>query len=163
LAHVLSNPDQEIMSYDAANVRFYNKAFSITTLNNDGSETYPDSRMQPQWYITIPFPLGSVVDSTYATRFAPPRAGIDLPLNITTRTSSRYLQAWLGSRSMAGDLANVADAGAVDPSYADAAKLNMSPGFNHFDSLERAGDFDVYSLSTATSKRVVINVKQLAG
>src|SRR5262249_15106342 len=130
-----------------SNVRFYNKTFSVTDLNYNGSTTDHDSRLQPQWYVTIPI---------FWTSF-------DIPVNITTQNSYTFLQTVLGSRSTAGDLANVADAGAVDSSYADGGKWNMSPGFSLTAYLQQTGDFDVYNLSTATSKNVVINVKRVTG
>lgn len=147
LAHVLSSPGQEIMSYDASNVFFANQTFDITTLNNNGTSTSPDSRLQPQWYVG------------YST----PWLTIRVPVNITTQNSYTYLQAVLGARSTSGDLRNVADITAVDPAYVDAGMWYASPGFNLTAYVQRPGDYDVYALSSASSRYVQIDLKQVAG
>ena len=147
LAHVLSSPGQEMMSYDAGNVRFYNQTFNITNLNYNGTTTAPDDNVQPKWHIDYDFGFFH----------------FQFPVNITTQNSYTYLQAVLGARSTAGDLANVADNGAVDPSYADGGMWSATTGFDLTAYMQRSGDFDVYALSTATSKTVQIDVRRIAG
>jgi hypothetical protein len=146
LAHVLSNPDPEIMSYDAANVRFVNKTLNITDLNYSPSTgtTYNEPLLQPQWRTTLnvgPFELSFLN-------------------TITTQNSYTYLQAALGARSTAGDMANVADAGAVDSAYADGATSTLTVGSTFHASINRRGDFDVYSFTPETSRWVIINAKR---
>ncbi|HYV35416.1 MAG TPA: hypothetical protein VE988_06915 [Gemmataceae bacterium] len=147
LAHVLTSPDQEVMSYDATNTRFVNKTFNITTINNSGTSTSSDTTMQPEWHIDVPYIFGT----------------FSFPVNITTQNSYTYLQTVLGARSTAGDLANVADATAVDASYADGGMWTANTGFNLTAYIQRSGDFDVYALNTVTAKTVQIDVKQIAG
>jgi hypothetical protein len=147
LAHVLSSPSPEMMSYDAANTRFINQTFNITDLNNDGTSTTHDPGHAPKWYQTIDFGWFHY----------------DFPVTITTQNSYTFLQTVLGARSTAGDLANVADSTAVDPNYVDGGMWNAGPGFNLTAYMQRPGDYDVYSLSTSKSRQVAIDVKQIAG
>ena len=147
LAHVLSSPAQEMMSYDAGNVRFYNQTFNITNLNYNGTTTAPDDNVQPKWHIDYDFGFFH----------------FQVPVNITTQDSYTYLQAVLGARSTAGDLPNVADLGAVDPTYVNGAMWSATPGFDLTAYIQRPGDFDVYALSAATSRTVQIDLRQIAG
>jgi hypothetical protein len=148
LAHVLSSPDPEIMSYDSSNVRFVNKTFNITDLNYNGTSTVHDPGHAPKWHIHIPLPFGG---------------GIDFPVPITTQNSYTFLQTTLGARVTSGDFANIADSGAVDGSYVDGFKPSVGVGSSIIGGIQRAGDYDVFTLSTPTSRSVVIDVKKLAG
>src|SRR5262249_1231494 len=144
LVHVLSNPDQEIMSYDATNVRFVNKTFNITDLNYNPStgSNYDEPKLQPKWYTYWNFGFGS----------------IQILNTITTQDSFTYLQTALGNRSTAGDFANIADPTAVDSSYVDGTMYTMSVGSSVTASIGRPGDFDVYSFTPTVSQWVTIDV-----
>src|SRR5207245_6981949 len=85
LVHVLSSPDQEIMSYDAGNVRFVNKTFNVTDLNYNPStgSNYDEPKLQPAWY--------NYIDVGWFS--------LSVLTNITTQDSYTYLQAALGARS----------------------------------------------------------------
>jgi hypothetical protein len=146
LVHVLSSPDPEIMSYDAANVRFIDETLNITDLNYNPSTgtNYHEPDLQPQWRTTL------IVGGYAVSRLS----------TITTQNSYTYLQAALGARSMAGDMANVADARAVDSSYADGAASTLTLGSTFNASVSRRGDFDVYSFTPETSRWVIFNAKR---
>jgi reprolysin-like metallo-peptidase family M12B len=147
LVHVLSNPDQEIMSYDAANVRFVNKTFTITDLNYNPStgSNYNEPWLQPKYKTYINF------------------GWFQVPFvnTITTQNSFTYLQAALGPRSTIGDFANVADTTAVDSAYVDGTTWVMSVGSSVTAGVNRSGDFDVYSFTPASSQWVTIDAKRL--
>jgi hypothetical protein len=149
LAHVLSNPDDEIMSYDDSNVLFVNKTFNITDLNNNGTSTTHDPDHAPEWYVHYDFGWFS----------------FNLPVTITTQNSFTFLKAVLGARPVAGDFANVADSGAVDPSYADGSLTSVSPGADVYAYLQQTGDYDVYNLSSSSflGRWVTIDVKRPSG
>lgn len=147
LAHVLTSPSPEVMSYDASNTRFVNQTFSITNLNNNGTSLVNDSRLQPQWYQRYTF-----VGFT-----------IELPVNIVTQNSYTYLQSVLGSRSAAGDYANVADASTVDSAYVDGSRPSLSVGSSVTAYLQTRGDFDVYQLYSSYTRTVQINVTRPTG
>jgi hypothetical protein len=147
LAHVLSSPSQEIMSYDAANVRFYNTTFNITNLNNNGTSTSADPAHEPEWHIDYNFWFGT----------------IQLPVTITTQNSYTFLQTVLGARSTSGDFANVADSTAVDSTYADGSLTNVSVGSTSYAGIQRSGDFDVYQFYSSTTRQVSIDVSAYAG
>ncbi len=147
LGHVLSSPDKEMMSYDASNVRFINKTFNITDLNYNGTTTAPDPDHAPKWHDDINFIFFT----------------LQVPVKITTQNSYTFLQTVLGSRSTAGDFGNVADATAVDATYTDGSRPNITVGSSYTASVGRPGDFDVFQLSTAASQKVVIDVTQYSG
>jgi hypothetical protein len=147
LAHVLSAPDEDVMSYNSKNVQFVNKTFDITDLN--GTPATPAPSHLPEWYVHYEIAGG---------------LGYDLPVTITTQNSFTYLQAVLGARSTAGDFANVADATAVDPSYVDGSLTNIQVGADVPASLQQTGDYDVYNLSApGVAQLITVDVKQATG
>jgi hypothetical protein len=147
LAHVLSRPDEDVMSYNSKNVLFVNKTLDITDLN--GTPATPAPSHMPEWYVHYEI-LGGL--------------SYDLPVTITTQNSFTYLEAVLGARPTAGDFANVADPTAVDPSYVDGSLLNVSVGADVHASVQQTGDYDVYNLSGPTVEQfVTVDVKQVTG
>lgn len=147
LAHVLSSPAPEVMSYDASNTRFVNQTFDITDLNFNGTELVNDSALIPKWHQTIQIGWFK----------------IDLPVNIVTQNSYTYLQAVLGPRVTSGDISNVADTTAVDASYVDGHAYGITTGTNVTAYLQQTGDWDVFNLKTAVSKKIILNVKRPSG
>lgn len=148
LAHVLSSPDQEIMSYDAANVFFVNKTFNITALNFNGTTTSNDNRLIPQWY-----------ETHYIWWFS-----YETTNNIVTQNSYTYLKAALGNRTTFSDYwADVADLSAVDPAYVNGymPKFTYS-GYSYSTTggLNYTGDYDVIQFTSTTSRWINIDVKQ---
>jgi hypothetical protein len=146
LVHVLSSPDPEIMSYDAANTRFVNKAFTVTDLNYNPStgSNYDEPRLQPQW-LNLLYGFIPVVS------------------NITTQNSYTYLQAALGARAASSEWANVADHDSVDASYADGYSPTLGVGSATTGGVGREGDWDVLNLNVASSGWVRVDVTRYAG
>jgi hypothetical protein len=148
LAHVLTSPSPEVMSYDAANTRFVNQAFNITDQNWTGTELVNDSNLIPKWYTTYDFGWFD----------------FDIPNNIVTQNSYTYLRAALGAPTTYGDAwADVADSTTVDGSFVDgfmpaftvgSTSYSTTGGINHY------GDYDVLQMSVSTSKYVTVNLSQ---
>jgi hypothetical protein len=150
LAHVLSSPTNDMMSYDAGNVYFANKPFSITALNNSGTTTSTDSyhaTPESHWDIFTGYSY------------------IEVPIAIQTQNSFTYLQTVLGKRYSDGYV-HVSDAGTVDPSTSN------TPGFSNYfvwagaslhGALGRTGDFDAYTLSAPKAQQYHIDVAPDSG
>src|SRR5262249_3165113 len=149
LVHVLSSPDPEIMSYDASNTRFVNKAFGVTDLNYNPStgSNYHESKLQPQWLSSI------------NVGYIP----IYIPTNITTQNSYTYLQAALGARAASSEWANVADRDSVDASYVDGSSPVLGVGSSTTGGMGREGDWDVLTLNVASSGWVRVDVTRYGG
>ena len=107
LMHVLSSPDQEVMSYDATNTRFFNKTFNITTLNNNGTSTSPDSLT----------PAEVAHQYSHLALWEHSGAGEYHHTELVHVLASRTRGRGHGR----GFLPNVADTSAVDSTYVDAA------------------------------------------
>jgi hypothetical protein len=129
LAHVLSNPTPDIMSYDATNQYFADKTFNITDLNFDGQQTKIDNSIQPNWRGT----------------------------NITTQDSYTYLGAVLGYRQYG--YYHVVDFSHVDildnpPLFGFNYTLGQMVNGN----LYQQGDYDVYKMSAPRTESVHIDL-----
>jgi hypothetical protein len=146
LVHVLSAPDEDVMSYNSPNTRFVNKAFTITDLNYSPSlgTTYHEPALQPKWQNTI---YGSGIQILTTS-------------TITTQNSFTFLKAVLGARSTAGDFANVADPNTVDPSYADGLSYTLGVGSSTTGTIGRQGDWDVLNLKASSSGWVLVDVSR---
>lgn len=147
LAHVLSSPDPEIMSYDAANTRFVNKTFTLTSLNNNGTSTSNDSRLTPEWY----------------THFSIFGISLDVPNPIVTQNSYTYLRTALGAPTTGGDAwADVADSSLIDSVYHDLSmpSFSVSTSYSTTGGINTRGDYDVFKMSVPTSKYVKISASQ---
>jgi hypothetical protein len=150
LAHVLSSPTNDMMSYDAGNVYFANRTFSITDLNNSGTTTTTDSyhaRPESRWDL---FQNGSYYP---------------IPIAIQTQNSFTYLQTVLGKRYSDGYI-HVSDTGDIDPSSTNQPSFSgwfIGPGPGLHGALSRAGDFDVYKIYSYYSKQYHIDVAPDAG
>ncbi len=133
LAHVLSSPSEEMMSYNAPNTRFANLTFTITTLDNfgDGKPARPNPNIQPSW------------DGT----------------DVVTQNSFTYLQTILGSRPDDGN-AHVAHTGSVDPT-AYVAATDLSGAGEAQGTIARLGDYQVYSF-TGSEGRLLLQVQATA-
>ncbi|HYT93552.1 MAG TPA: hypothetical protein VEL76_32840 [Gemmataceae bacterium] len=145
LVHVLSNPDLDIMSYDAfPNTRFVNKTFNVTNLNWDSSKgsTYNEPKLQPQWQNPVNA-LGQPIPTVS---------------NITTQNSYTYLRTALGARAATSEWANVANRDSVDASYVDGGSFVLGVGASATGGVGRQGDWDVLTLNVASSGWVQIDV-----
>lgn len=132
LAHVLTAPSVDVMSYDATNSAFMNVTYNVTDLNFNGTTTASDSRVQPVWY-SIDYGAGDIVN------------------NIRTQNSYTTLISLLGFGGAADDFASVANREAVDPGFRDRASITMSPGTSRTGAIERLGDYDVFSFTAPRS------------
>ena len=128
LAHVLSSPQQEVMSYDATNRAFRNTTLNVTNLNATGAGNVPNDDVQPKWHTTLNF---------FGFKFR-------MENDIVTQNSYTTLMEVLGPRSRAGDYANVAEENAVDPGYSDAFMRWLDPVRNVESRIGQEGDYDVY-------------------
>jgi hypothetical protein len=129
LAHVLSNPTPDIMSYDASNQYFADKTFNITDLNFNGQQTQIDNSIQPNWQGT----------------------------NITTQDSYTYLGAVLGYRQ--NGYYHVLHFSHVDPfdnphPFGPTYTLGQAINGN----LYQQGDYDVYTMSAPRTESVHVDL-----
>lgn len=151
LAHVLSAPDPEVMSYNATNVRFVNKTFAITSLNNTGNSLVNDPNLIPRYLeVYAPYPYGPTMNS------------------MATQNSYTYLKAVLGNRTNFGDvLPNVADRTSVDAAHVDLVTLtppmtlSSSAATSRPGEINYTGDYDVFNFKSTSSRWVSIDVKNL--
>jgi hypothetical protein len=134
LAHTLTKPAREVMSYDAPNRCFTNRTFQITDLNQTPNGLVHDKGVLPGWRGT----------------------------RIVTQNSFTYLRAVLGARPP-DDNANVADADAVDPSYRDGSLRDVAPRSAVRGAVERRGDYDVFRVRQAAGQRLAVRVRPSAG
>jgi hypothetical protein len=137
LAHVLSRPMKEIMSYDAPNRFFANRTFALTDLNYDPIEKKKKPAgpaSQPHWNKNP----------------------------IRTQNSFTYLRAVLGTRPP-DDYANVADRTAVDPSYQDGKMLDLILGCAVQGTIGRSGDYDVFRLICPQQLEIFVSVEAKQG
>jgi hypothetical protein len=151
LAHVLSNPVKEVMSYDAGNSFFANQTFAITANNYDPSTgtVKTDSREVPQAFGYIDF-FGQQ---------------LPMPLNIVTQNSFTTLSATLGQLNLNNDPYphHLADKGAVDPSYCARAGapqvLNLGDSHSGFIALGSSDVFTIVNKRRFTSQTLAIKVE----
>jgi len=146
LAHVLSSPDNDVMSYNSFNQAFLNTSYNITDLNNTGSQTVDDPTVVP----TVNDDAGH-------------------PVQIQHQNSFAYLTAALGAYDLPFDYYHhaVADPTAVSPDYyaiAGAPQV-ITPASHPLNAINRAGEYDVYTLTTPVTIRsayVVENPTKIA-
>lgn len=150
LAHVLSNPTKDVMSYDAGNFFFADKTFAITSNNYNPSTggVSADSREVPQAYGYIDF-FGQQ---------------LPVPSTIVTQDSFTTLAATLGQLNLNNDAYphHVADKGSVDPSYSARAGspqlLNLGDSHSGFISLGGSDVFTIRNRSRFGTQRLAITV-----
>jgi hypothetical protein len=151
LAHVLSNPVKEVMSYDAGNSFFSNKTFTITSNNYDPSTgtVKPESKEVPQaWgYMDVFF------------------AQVPVPSTIVTQNSFTTLSATLGQLNLNNDPYphHVADNSTVDSSYRARAgapqTLNLADSHSGFISLGGSDVFTIVNRKFFATQKLAITVK----
>jgi hypothetical protein len=145
LAHVLSNPAQDMMSYNSSNVAFMNQSFAITNLNNDGTTTAPDPRLDVKVW-AVDEHNQSVVQT------------------ITSQNSFGYLRAQLGKRDIITDpyVASLAHKTAVSPDYYNTlpAPTVITPASRVTQTLSNLGEYDVYTLNNPVSARQALFAPQ---
>jgi hypothetical protein len=135
LAHTETSPVTEVMSYDAPNVYFANRAFRITDLNNTGTRLVHDPKHQvPRWG----------------------------DRRVVTQNSYAYLRAVLGARA-ADDFASVADTGSVDSGFRDSPAGDLRPGVPLYGAVEHFGDYDVFVVRPESASRLAVRVETAAG
>jgi hypothetical protein len=133
LTHTATAPVPDLMSYDAPNRFFANRAFRISGQNNNGKKVVKTDQFLPSWE-------GEVV---------------------ATQNAYTYLRAVLGPRR-ADDGASVADQGAVDPVFVDSPLIRLAVGQSHGAAIERCGDYDVFVLEPARHGRLAVRVRPTA-
>ncbi len=139
LAHVASNPTPDLMSYDAGNQYFALQTFPITDLNNSGTSTVHDPRVDVNYQGT----------------------------NITTQNSYTYLGAELGYR-LADEFVHVVHNGSVDPYYQNTTfgtggTLLTSPNFTLGGQVAGSlseGDYDVYRMQSPGTGQASISLSR---
>ena len=145
LAHVLSNPAQDMMSYNSTNVAFMNQSFPITNLNNDGTATAPDPRLDVKVW---------AVDEHNQS----------FVQTITSQNSFAYLRSELGKRDLVTDpyVASLADKTAVTPDYYNTlpAATVITPASHVTQTLSNLGEYDVYTLNNPVSARQALFTPQ---
>jgi hypothetical protein len=130
LVHTLTKPAREVMSYDAPNRCFTNRTFQITDLNQTPNGLIRTKGVLPSW-------RGK---------------------RIITQNSFTYLRAVLGARPP-DDYANMADPGAVDPTYRDGPVPDVAPGSVVWGVVERRGDYDVFRVRQAGGRGLTVRVR----
>jgi hypothetical protein len=134
LSHTLTKPTTEMMSYDARNLRFVNKAYPISDLNYDPVQ----KKALPKGDVMLPF-WGKQA--------------------IRQQNSYTYLQAVLGARQR-DDHASVADRSAVDPTFRDGPLQDLPLGAATSGVIDHRGDYDVFLLRA--SGDVTVEVRPVA-
>jgi hypothetical protein len=134
LAHTLSAPIKEMMSYDAPNRFFANRTLRISDRNQTPTGVVNTPLVLPRWRGT----------------------------QIVTQNSFTYLWSVLGPRRVDAH-ANVADTAAVDPAYRDGRLVELVPGTSVRASIERRGDYDVFRLKQADRQSLIVWVSPAAG
>lgn len=142
LAHVLSAPDNDIMSYNSSNVAFLNNAYPITSLNYDGQQTYNEPKTLPIVvdHYNYSFPYG----------FTPVLKAIPY------QTSFAYLRFALGDREVQADSyrTGVADPTAVEPAYYNVWQqpATITTASHPTNTIQNYGEYDVYNLSVPVNR-----------
>ncbi|OAI48002.1 hypothetical protein AYO44_08070 [Planctomycetaceae bacterium SCGC AG-212-F19] len=140
LAHVLTAPTPDTMSYNATNAYFANQTFNITDANNTGTQTVTDT------YHARPY-------SEYQVGF------YTVPLQIQTQNSFTYLEAVTGDRTADGN-AHWSDPNTVDPStHNNSAARVIGAGSNFNDWVGWDTGYNVYKLTVGATQQVHINVQ----
>jgi hypothetical protein len=142
LAHVLSFPDTDVMSYNSSNDYFIDTTYDITDLNFNAAtgQTSHAPELVPTYSI-----LGG---------------WLTIPIPISHQNSYTYLETVLGPRPP-DDFANVADPLVAANSGADFNNgflPNLSPGQIVRGTVDPVGDHDVFNLTPATAEMVFVNV-----
>ncbi len=141
LAHVLTAPDEDVMSYNAVNSHFADTTYSITDLNNNGGTLEHSDGVVPKWHVQLSFPFPLYVS-----------------YKMLTQNSYTDLLAELGARP-ADDYANVAQGYTVSH-FADTAPA-VARGSLLNGTIDRAGDYDVFRFTPAVTQ--TLNVSALRG
>lgn len=135
LAHDLSSPQKDVMSYDASNTAFLNTTLDITDLNFTGTTTEHTDYAWPELFSGF---------------FVP-------PVKITQENTFAYLKNALGPRPIQSDSydRSVADPSSVDGGYYDSvgfpSLINMAS--HPSATLARPGDYDVYTVNLPASQK----------
>jgi hypothetical protein len=146
LAHVLSSPVNDVMSYNSTNQFFADKTFPITTLNNNGTTTAPDDSLQPRFTQTV--------------------GGVPLPtVDITTQNSYTFLQAVLGVRPGGSNIQS-AHANSLDP-YLRAVYIpqgdNIALNQIQFGTLSGDGVYNVFRRTAIANELWTVSVTGTSG
>lgn len=143
LAHVLTNAQAEIMSYDGGlDTYFRNKSYATTNLNSvlGGGPAVPTPSLQPYW--------------TYFRKVG--NSWVPTPSPILTQNSYATLMANLGPRAVDG-FANIADTGSVDPAYTDGTLSTVSLGGSKLGTIT-AADHDVFKFNVGATQFVEVTI-----
>jgi hypothetical protein len=137
LAHVLSSPDKDLMSYDTSNnLAFLDTSYDITDQNYNGTTTTN----------TGEFPKVNAVDPS----------GRKYPLEIHHQNSFAYLRYEMGNKNIYVDpyYHSVADKTTVSPDY--YAVLGdptvITPASHPSSVLSNFGEYDVYTLNNPANR-----------
>jgi hypothetical protein len=134
LAHVLSSPTNDIMSYNSTNQYFADASFNITNLNFTGTKTVNDPTVVPKYNGTA----------------------------LTTQNSYTFLEQVLGDRPD-GDTRHVVHSGSVDSAHYSTPATNLVPNVAKNGTLDREGDFMVYWMKVTRDWTVNVSVTPTAG
>lgn len=152
LAHVLSSPGQDIMSYDSSNVAFLNQTFNVTNLNNNqNGMVTPTDAVQPVWYRKLP-----------AVGFGSFQFNLHEVYDIKLQNSYTTLTKLLGSNPAIRD--SVANLSAVDPGFAAGQfNLPLMVGRTLTGTIERQGDYDVFTYVADRTGTLRVEVNNING
>lgn len=152
LAHVLSSPSQDAMSYNSGNMAFLNQTFNVTNLNNNqNGMVAPTDAVQPVWYRKLPaIGFGSFQFDLYEV------------YDIKLQNSYTTLTTLLGSNPTGRD--SVANLSAVDPGFA-ARQVNvpLMVGRTLNGTIERQGDYDVFTYVADRTGTLRVEVNNING
>jgi hypothetical protein len=147
LAHVLSSPTPDLMSYDAGDARVEDQTFPITSNNFD-----PTTGQVKQQSSVVPKAFG------YIDAFG---AHIPIPSTITTQNSFTYLSQVLGKLNLGLDAYphHVADGTAVDNGYFVASGVpdTLTLGSSHT-GFVAMGSSDVFNLQNTGGKSQLVKI-----
>jgi hypothetical protein len=146
LVHVLSNPIQDIMSYNAGNVAFRNSTFQITADNFNGTSVYSEPGMIPYWLTHLPWQ---------------PNVVAAMPIGL--QNSYMYLSVTLGLRDTTKDINNVADTLSVDPSFQEGPMVSVKLWGATTAEINRWGDYDVFRFTASSAQSIKVQVENQAG
>jgi hypothetical protein len=136
LAHVLSLPAEDIMSYNSANKFFVNQSFPITDLNFDGTQNVP----VPEFLVKV--------RATNAD-------GSTFIHTVPTQNSFLYLKMALNLRDTAPDAYKpmVADTSMLDPQHYSfvGTPREITKSTTLTQTLSSHGEYDVYTLKNPSS------------
>jgi hypothetical protein len=138
------NAAPDVMSYDSPNQAFLNTTFDITSANYDANDQQVHfSLYNRPWYYTNAF-------------------NIPVPVFMQTQNSFTFMNTILAPRDK-DDVADVANAKAVDPGWSDSPARVLKSWDTVDAQIDGLDDYDAFTFNAQTADPINITVQPTAG